>query len=203
VIDMQAPGVEVRPLREMAGGSTFNEVFLTDVEVPSTHMVGPPGEGWSVALTTMAHERLTAGLVGLAAMTPGPLIDLARSSCRNGGTAIEDPVLRARLIDLIARHRVLELTALRTLSAIARSGAPGPESSTLKLSWSHVGSRFAELAMDLVGLGGTLTGPRAPYDGQIPAAYSFAPSFHIGGGTDEIQRSVIGELVLGLPKEPR
>jgi alkylation response protein AidB-like acyl-CoA dehydrogenase len=203
VLDMHAPGVEIRPLREMAGGRTFNEVFLTDVEVPAKNLVGPAGQGWTVALTTMAQERLTAGLVGLAAMPTSPLIELARTAQRNGGPAIDDPVLRSRLIDVLMRHRVLELTSLRTLSAISLSGAPGPESSTLKLSWSNVGSSYAELALDLLGLSGTLTGSHAPYDGLVATAYSFAPSFHIGGGTDEVQRSVIGELVLGLPKEPK
>ncbi len=201
IVDMHAPGVDVRPLREMAGGRTFNEVFLSDVEVPARNLVGPAGQGWAVALTTMAQERLTAGLVGLAAMPTAPLIELARGAHRNGATAIEDRVLRFRLIDVLMRHRVLELTSLRTLSAISRSGAPGPESSTLKLAWSNVGSSYAELALDLLGVRGTLTGPKAPYDGLVAAAYSFAPSFHIGGGTDEVQRSVIGEHVLGLPKE--
>jgi alkylation response protein AidB-like acyl-CoA dehydrogenase len=203
ILDMQSPGVDVRPLREMAGGRTFNEVFLTDVEVPARNLVGPAGEGWTVALTTMAQERLTAGLVGLAAMPTAPLIELARTAQHNGAPAVDDPVLRSRLIDVLMRHRVLELTSLRTLSAIARSGAPGPESSTLKLSWSNVGSSYAELAVDLLGVRGTLTGSHAPYDGLVAAAYAFAPSFHIGGGTDEVQRSVIGEMVLGLPKEPK
>ncbi|MGN6473545.1 MAG: acyl-CoA dehydrogenase family protein [Mycobacteriales bacterium] len=203
ILDLQAPGVDVRPLREMSGGRTFNEVFLTDVEVPAKNLVGPAGEGWTVALTTMAQERLTAGLIGLAAMPTGPLIELARTASHNGAPAIDDPVLRARLIDVLMRHRVLELTSLRTLSAISRSGAPGPESSTLKLSWSNLGSSYAELALDLLGVSGTLTGPAAPYDGLVPAAYSFAPSFHIGGGTDEVQRTVIGEMVLALPREPK
>ncbi|HVV77230.1 MAG TPA: acyl-CoA dehydrogenase family protein [Mycobacteriales bacterium] len=203
ILDMHAPGVEIRPLREMAGGRTFNEVFLTDVEVPASNLVGPAGEGWTVALTTMAQERLTAGLIGLAAMPTAPLIELARAAQHNGAPAIDDPVLRSRLIDVLTRHRMLELTSLRTLSAMARSGAPGPESSTLKLSWSNVGSLYAELALDLLGAGGTLAGPQAPYDGLVAASYSFAPSFHIGGGTDEVQRSVIGEMVLGLPKEPK
>jgi alkylation response protein AidB-like acyl-CoA dehydrogenase len=203
VIDMTAPGVEVRPLREMSGGSTFNQVFLTDVAVPAANLIGPLGEGWTVALTTMAHERLTAGLMGLAAMKTGPLVDLARAARRGGRSATDDPVLRARLIDVVMRHRVLELTILRTVSAIARSGAPGPESSTLKLAWSEVGSNYAELAVDLLGPSGILTGSDAPYGGQLATAYSFAPSFHIGGGTDEVQRSVIGEKVLGLPREPR
>jgi alkylation response protein AidB-like acyl-CoA dehydrogenase len=136
-------------------------------------------------------------------MPTGPLIELARTARHNGESAIDDPVLRARLIDLVMRHRVLGLTSLRTLSAIAHSGAPGPESSTLKLSWSEVGSRYAELAVDLLGVSGTLTGSQAPYDGLVATAYSFAPSFHIGGGTDEVQRSVIAEMVLGLPKEPK
>jgi alkylation response protein AidB-like acyl-CoA dehydrogenase len=203
VIDMHAPGVDVRPLREMSGGSTFNEVFLTDVTVPAASLVGPAGEGWTVALTTMAHERLTAGLMGLASMKTGPLVDLARSTARNGRPAIEDRVLRSRVIDVVIRHRVLELTILRTVSAIARSGVPGPESSTLKLAWSHVGSRYAELALDLLGAAGALGGSSAPFGGQLATAYSFAPSFHIGGGTDEVQRNVIGEKVLGLPREPR
>jgi alkylation response protein AidB-like acyl-CoA dehydrogenase len=203
VVDMETPGIDVRPLREMAGGRTFNEVFLTDVAVPAKNLVGPAGEGWAVALTTMAQERLTAVLVGLAAMPTGPLVELARSATHNGAPAIDDPVLRARLIDVLMRHRVLELTSFRTLSAIARTGAPGPESSTLKLTWSNVGSSYAELALDLLGIRGTLTGAEAPYDGLVAAAYSFAPSFHIGGGTDEVQRSIIGEMVLGLPKEPK
>jgi alkylation response protein AidB-like acyl-CoA dehydrogenase len=204
VVDMETtPGIDVRPLREMAGGRTFNEVFLTDVAVPAKNLVGPAGEGWAVALTTMAQERLTAVLVGLAAMPTGPLVELARSATHNGAPAIDDPVLRARLIDVLMRHRVLELTSVRTLSAIARTGAPGPESSTLKLTWSNVGSSYAELALDLLGIRGTLTGAEAPYDGLVAASYSFAPSFHIGGGTDEVQRSIIGEMVLGLPKEPK
>lgn len=203
VVDMQAPGVDVRPLREMSGGSAFNEVFFTDVELPAANLVGPPGQGWMVALTTMAHERLTAGLMGLTAMSTAPLIELARTARCSCRPAIEDPVLRARLIDVVVRHRVLELTVLRTLTAIARSGAPGPESSTLKLAWSDVGSAYAELAVDLLGIAGTLTGPTAPYDGRVASIFSFAPSFHIGGGTDEVQRNVIGEKVLGLPKEPR
>jgi acyl-CoA dehydrogenase len=203
VIDMDAPGVDVRPLREMSGGTTFNEVFLTDVEVSGASVVGPVGEGWTVALTTMAHERLTAGLMGLAAMKTGPLIDVARATVRDGRPAIEDRVLRSRLIDVVMRHRVLELTILRTVSAIAHSGVPGPESSTLKLAWSEVASSYAELAIDLFGTAGTLTGSAAPFGGQLATAYAFAPSFHIGGGTDEVQRNVIGEKVLGLPREPR
>jgi len=203
IVDMTAPGVDVRPLKEMSGGTTFNEVFFTDVVVPASNVVGPVGEGWKVALTTMAHERLTAGLMGVATLTPDPLLALARRATRNGRPAVEDPVIRQRLIDVLIRHRVLELTVFRTLTTAARTGVPGPESSTLKLSWSEVASAQAELALDLLSLGGTVTGPEAPYAGSIAELYTFAPSFHLGGGTDEIQRNVIGEQVLGLPKEPR
>jgi alkylation response protein AidB-like acyl-CoA dehydrogenase len=203
VIDMTAPGVDIRPLREMSGGSTFNEVFFTDVEVPAANLVGPAGQGWMVALTTMAHERLTAGMMGIASLQTAPLLELARKTMHNGRPANEDPVLRERLVDVVMRHRVLVLTVFRTLTAVARSGVPGPESSTMKLSWSNVASALAELALDLLGMGGLLDGPSAPYDGEIASGYTFAPSFHIGGGTDEVQRNVIGERVLGLPREPR
>jgi acyl-CoA dehydrogenase len=203
VIDMRAPGVEVRPLREMSGGATFNEVFFADYHVPGDAVVGPVDQGWMVALTTMAHERLSAGLIGIGSMSIQPLLRLAGWARRHGGPATADPVLRERLADVVMRQRLLELTVLRTLTSVSRTGAPGPESSTLKLSWSTIGSAQAELALDLLGQRGVLAGTGAPCHGDVVTAYTFAPSFHIGGGTDEVQRTVIAEHVLGLPKEPR
>ncbi len=203
IIDMSAPGVEVRPLREMSGGSTFNQVFFTDVEVPAEAIVGPVDQGWTVALTTMAHERLSAGLMGLTSIKLQPLIDLAAASIGPGTPPSAAAQLRRRLVDVAIRQRVLELTVFRTLTAAARTGAPGPESSTLKLSWSMLGTEQVNLAVDLLGAAGMLAGETAPLDGEIVNAWSFAPSFHIGGGTDEVQRTVIAEHVLGLPREPK
>ena len=202
IVDMQAPGVEIRPLREMSGGTTFNEVFFTDVAVGADSLVGPVNQGWTVALTTLAHERFTAGLMGMTAMTVDPVLHLARTTSRGARPAAEDPVLRQRLADVWTRHKLLGLTISRALSAAERNGAPGPEGSTLKLAWSDLASAEASLALDVLGLPGTQTGPAAPAGGEWAMAYGFAPSYHIAGGTDEIQRTIIGERVLGLPKEP-
>jgi alkylation response protein AidB-like acyl-CoA dehydrogenase len=203
IIDMTAPGVEIRPLREMSGGTTFNEVFFTDVEVPASNVVGAVDQGWTVALTTMAHERLAAGLMGLQSVRVQPLIDLASRLVDPQTAPSEAASVRHRLVDLACRQRMLELTVFRTLTTAARTGAPGPESSTLKLTWSMIGSDQAELALDLLGTSGMLAGDGAPLGGEVVEAWSFAPSFHIGGGTDEVQRTVIAEHVLGLPREPK
>lgn len=203
IIDMKAPGVDIRPLREMSGGSTFNEVFFTDVEVPADRVVGPVDAGWTVALTTMAHERLSAGLMGLTSIKLQPLIDLMATTVGPATPASAAASFRERLVDVAIRQRVLELTVFRTLTAAARTGVPGPESSTLKLFWSMLGSDQVNLAVDLLGTAGMLAGDHAPLDGEVVSAWSFAPSFHIGGGTDEVQRTVIAEHVLGMPRDPK
>jgi acyl-CoA dehydrogenase len=203
VIDMHAPGIDIRPLREMSGGTTFNEVFFTDVELRADRLVGPLNQGWNVALTTLAHERFTAGLMGMTAMTAEPVLRLARATRRDGGApAADDPVLRQRLADVWTRHRLLGLTISRALTAAQANGMPGPEGSTLKLAWSDLATAEAGLALDILGAAGSLTGAAAPADGEWATAFAFAPSYHIAGGTDEVQRTIIGEHVLGLPRHP-
>ena len=201
IIDMQAPGVDVRPLREMSGGTTFNEVFFTDVVVEADALVGPVNQGWQVALTTLAHERFTAGLIGITAMAVEPLLSLATQPM-SGTPAAADPLVRDRLAEVYTRHKALTLTIFRTLTAIERGQLPGPEGSTLKLAWSRLATMEAELAMSILGPTGLLTGPSAPRGGEWATAFSFAPSYHLGGGTDEVQKTILGERVLGLPKEP-
>ena len=149
------------------------------------------------------HERLSAGLMGLTSIKVQPLIDLAAAAIGPATPASQAADYRHRLVDVAIRQRVLELTVFRTLTAAARTGVPGPESSTLKLFWSMLGTEQVNLAVDLLGAAGMLAGPHAPLDGEVVDAWSFAPSFHIGGGNDEVQRTVIAEHVLGLPREPK
>jgi alkylation response protein AidB-like acyl-CoA dehydrogenase len=190
-LDMRSPGVEVRPLRQMNGDTHFSEVFLTDVVVPDTDRIGTPGAGWKVAITTLAHERASIG-AGWGSVTPAELGALAR---RRG--AATDPAVRARLARVVADLEVSRLSNLRAKAA-ARSGRPpGPEGSGAKLRNSQVLRELSNLALDLEGAEG-LTGAS-----EWQTLFLTGPSFGIRGGTDEIQRNIMGERVLGLPPEPR
>jgi len=190
-MDMGCPGVTVRPLRQMNGDTHFSEVFMDGVVVPDDDRIGPTGTGWKVAITTLAHERASIG-AGWGAVTPTQLSGLAR---RHG--ADRDPVTRARLAGVVADLEVSRMSNLRAKMA-ARSGRPpGPEGSGAKLRNSQVLQRLSDLALDLEGPGGLVEGD----DWQT--LFLTGPSLGIRGGTDEIQRNIIGERVLGLPPEPR
>jgi alkylation response protein AidB-like acyl-CoA dehydrogenase len=187
---MDAPGVTVRPLRQMNGDTHFSEVFMDDVIVPDTDRIGPTGTGWKVAITTLAHERASIG-AGWGSVTPRQLSTLARER------GFDDGPGRDRLAAVIADLEVSRMSNLRVKVA-ARSGRqPGPEGSGAKLRNSQVLQRLADLALDIEGLDGLAGGD----DWQT--LFLTGPSFGIRGGTDEIQRNIIGERVLGLPPEPR
>ncbi|HEY8523836.1 MAG TPA: acyl-CoA dehydrogenase family protein [Acidimicrobiales bacterium] len=202
ICPMDAPGVTIRPLVEMTGAHTFNEVFLDEVRIPGANLVGEPGQGWSLAKATLANERVslsTGGALWGMGPTAAELIDLVRA---RGG--VTDPVLRQRLAALHIEGEILRLIRLRTVSASIRGRTPGPEASIRKVLADEHGQRLVGLAKDLAGAAGMLTdaGPLgAPVD-SWHHAFLFAPALTIGGGTAEVQRNIIGERVLGLPPEP-
>jgi alkylation response protein AidB-like acyl-CoA dehydrogenase len=202
ICPMDAPGITVRPIIEMTGAHTFNEVFLDEVRLPAGSVVGDVGQGWDLAKVTLANERVSLSSGG-ALWGQGPaadaLIDVVR---RAGGVA--DPVLRDRVARLHVEATLLRLIRLRTVSAQIRGEAPGPEASIRKVLADEHGQQLFDLAKDLTGAGGMLT-DHGPLGGSVDMwhhGFLFAPALTIGGGTGEVQRNVIAERVLGLPHEP-
>jgi len=189
-VDMAAPGMEVRPLRQMNGDTHFNEVFLSDAPVRDADRIGEVGDGWRVAITTLMHERGALGPGG----GPGrkELIGLAGAT---GATA--DPVLRDRLAAVVTQLETGRLNSMRARAARQSGRPPGPEGSGAKLRGAAAIKAMADLAVDVQGLGG-LVG-----EDDWLTLFLTAPSISIRGGTDEIQRNIVGERVLGLPAEPR
>jgi alkylation response protein AidB-like acyl-CoA dehydrogenase len=192
-LDMQAPGVDVRPLRQMNGDAHFTEVFLDNARVPDAHRIGEVGDGWRVAMTALSYER---GAVNAGAsrglLDVERLLDLARAR-----DCALDPVTRDAVVRVTIAARVMALTAQRARDA-ARAGRPGAEGSGMKLRGSAVFKQYAAAAIRLLGAD-ALVDP----DGEWGTLFLTAPSISIRGGTDEIQRNIVGERVLGLPAEPR
>jgi alkylation response protein AidB-like acyl-CoA dehydrogenase len=203
VVDMRAPGIEVRPIVQMTGTHEFNEVFFTDVRVPAANVVGGEHDGWRLAKVTLGNERVS--LSGEGALwgrgpTANDVLQLVRD---HGGT--RDALLRQRLARLYVESEVLRLIRLRTVSARVRGLEPGPEASVRKALSDVHGQHVMETAMELAGTYG-LCGDRGPY-GEADRTgwhygYMYARALTIGGGTSEVQRNILGEKVLGLPREP-
>jgi 3-oxochol-4-en-24-oyl-CoA dehydrogenase len=201
VCPMDAPGIEIRPIIEMTGGHTFNEVFLADVRLPADAVVGEVHRGWELAKVTLGNERVSLSSGG-ALWGMGPtgrdLLDLVR---RAGGVA--DPVLRQRIARLHTTEEILRLIRLRTVSAAVRGEAPGPEASIRKVIADEHGQEIMALAKDLAGAAG-MTSEAGPL-GTEPAAWHhgflFAPALTVGGGTGDVQRNILAERVLGLPHD--
>jgi alkylation response protein AidB-like acyl-CoA dehydrogenase len=202
VCPMDAPGITIRPIVEMTGAHTFNEVFLDEVRLPARNVVGEVGRGWSLAKVTLANERVSLSSGG-ALWGQGPtgadLVDVVR---RQGG--VDDPVLRQRVAELHIEGEVLRLIRLRTVSAAIRGEAPGPEASVRKVLADEHGQHVFGLAKDLAGAGAMLTdaGPLGAPVELWHHGFLFAPALTVGGGTGEVQRNILGERVLGLPAEP-
>ena len=201
ILDMQTPGVEIRPIRQISGSSHFNEVFFTDVRIPDTMRVGEVGKGWRVALTTLMNERY-----GMRE-APGPdfteVFELARSVELEDGPALENAAVRERLAEWYVRTQGLRFTKYRTMTALSRGQTPGPESSITKLVAASKLQEIAAYGLDLLGMGGVAMGKQLPLDGLFEEALLYSPALRIAGGTDEIMRNIIAERVLGLPQDPR
>jgi len=196
LVDMASPGIEVRPLHQINGAAHFNEVFLTDVRVPVENVIGEIDAGWGPILTTLANERTAIGGGGGVAFD-----HLARLAKATGGHA--DPRLRQELAAAFTRFEVLRYTGYRVQTALSQGRPPGAESSVLKLAYSQHLARTADLVLALEQAGGMLYDRDAPDDGVWQQYFLMQWASRIGGGTDQIQRNVLGERVLGLPPEPR
>jgi len=198
VVDMHAPGVEVRPLRQMTGGASFNEVFFTDVRIPDSHRLGDVNGGWTVALTTLMNERaaIGGGGGGVGLPTTTRIIEMIRALGRAG-----DPLIRQQLASVIINERVASYTNLRAMAKIAVGQLPGPEMSLAKLSLTANMLRTSDLVSSV--LGASITADTGTWGTYAWSDYVLsAPGMRIAGGTDEVLRNVLGERVLGLPKEP-
>lgn len=201
ICPMDLPGIEIRPIVEMTGGHTFNEVFLTDVRVPAEHLIGVAGDGWRLAKVTLSNERVSLSSGGaLWGMGPGSedLLDVVR-----GAGGVEHPLMRRRLVDLHIESEILRLIRLRTVTAAITGREPGPEASIRKVLADEHGQHIMGVAKDLAGAGGMLTdvGPLGTAVSLWNFGYLFAPALTIGGGTGDVQRNIIGERVLGLPRD--
>jgi alkylation response protein AidB-like acyl-CoA dehydrogenase len=201
VVNMRAEGVDVRPLRQITDETEFNEVFLADVFVPEDQLLGPVDEGWRVANSTLSHER---------GMNPRQLVihiqlveELLRMALESGG--FDDERLRGRLAQAAVEVRLFQLHNWRTLSRLAKGLEPGPEGSLLKLYWSEMSKRLHDTAMAALGPAAPLWrgADDNPGGGSWQRSWLYYQSSSIFAGTNEIQRTIIGERVLGLPREPK
>ena len=204
LLDMKTPGVTVKPLKQMTGDAEFNEVFFDNVRVHERHVLGGVDNGWSVGLTTLMYERLALGF-GLQVrlrITMDQLVDMARRMDKNGRSLTKDPVMRQKLAQLWIDTESLKYTGARAVTRLLKGELPGPEASTGKMMWVETHQRLQELAMEIQGPYSQLArGTAAAIDGGV-WQYSFLRSRanSIEGGTTEIQKNIIGERVLGLPK---
>ena len=198
IIDFAAAGVDIRPLRQMNGGSGFNEVFFTDVRIPDTNRIGDIDDGWRCAIAMLMNERVAIGSGGGGGRSAGvkPLIELAR---RQG--VADDPVVRQGLADLYIRMQIMSYIGQQTRAAVKAGKAPGPGGSIGKLAGAQLARLTSDLAMAIAGAGGQAW--EDPRDSRWALSVLSAPASRIAGGTDEVQRNIIGERVLGLPKEPQ
>ena len=204
LVDMRSPGITVRPLRQMTGESEFNEMFFEDVHVPRQNLLGGLNEGWRVATTTLMNERGTTALASVMRyrIVFDEILDLVRSMQRNGGPATTDPSVRQRLAQFYVELEMLRFTSYRAFSQILRGGNPGPEGSISKLAWSELNQRMQEFVIELEGPASQLVkgSPYAVQGGRWQHHFLRSRANTIEGGTSEIQRNIIAERVLGLPR---
>jgi alkylation response protein AidB-like acyl-CoA dehydrogenase len=193
-VPMRAKGVDVRPLRQMTGESEFNEVFLDEVEVATENLIGPENEGWHVAGTTLANER-GASFIWKEQVRQETAIELLWKTCAGAGL-LDDPIVRQRLARSWIEVELFRLHNARNLARLARGEELGPESSLVKLFWAASSQRLYDTAADVLGPGALLT------SGDWARGLLSTRANSIMGGTSEIQRNIIGERILGLPREP-
>jgi alkylation response protein AidB-like acyl-CoA dehydrogenase len=202
IVDMKAPGVEIRPIRQASGASGFNEVYFSDVRIADDHRLGEVGEGWKVSIVTLMNERLAVGSAG--APDADELVQLAQELEFEDGPAIENGAVRDRIADWYAEQSGLKFTKLRVQSALSKGGTPGPENSITKIVSANKLQGIGSFGMDLMDMGGILMDDdQVPMDGLFQGAWMSSPGLRIAGGTDEILRNIIAERVLGMPGDIR
>ena len=210
ICPMNLPGIDVRPIREMTGGETFNEVFFTDVRLPLDAVVGEVNDGWRLAKVTLGNERVSLSTGGLLWGHGPTALDLIAQIKR---APVTDPLLRQNIVKVYIEHQILELIRMRTLSARIRGEQPGPEASVRKILADEHGQHVMDLALSLQGASGMIAnahvgglsgtqGASAMEAAVWYYGFLFAQALTIGGGTGAVQRNIVGERVLGLPHEP-
>ena len=222
VCPMDVPGIEIRPITEMTGGHTFNEVFFTDVRIPAANLVGDLNDGWRLAKVTLGNERVSLSTGGVLWGNGPTAMELIESIREYSPQGVADPHLRQRIAQVYIEHTLLDLIRLRTLTAALKGEQPGPEASIRKILADEHGQHVMALARDMVGASALLTGgdgtdafvpgtdtlglgPEKPEGGLMhPGWYDgfmFSQALTIGGGTGEVQRNIVAERVLGLPHD--
>jgi alkylation response protein AidB-like acyl-CoA dehydrogenase len=199
---MDTPGITIRPLIEMTGHAWFNEVFFDDVEIPIENVVGEIDRGWDIVVTTLNVERGSASQNARLTADLDLLMQLARRVRRGEGPASRDPIIRQKLAGLAAELMVMKMSVLRNAAELDRKGVPGPEGSMLKLVWSELDQRVKELAVELLGPAGLVPegDPRAVDGGYWAYELLWSRAATIYAGTSEVQRNIIANRVLGLPR---
>jgi alkylation response protein AidB-like acyl-CoA dehydrogenase len=205
IFSMKTPGIEVRPLKTMTGMAEFNEVFFTNVRVPKKDIVGARGQGWFVANATLKHERGMLGDPNQAGTRLKEIIDLMQHETLDGERLIDNPVYRDRLLQLQARVLAMEFHGLRLLTASAKKEDPGIARLIVKLQGCELNHQLAAFAIDALGELGVLYGwpPHVRAYGMWQHRYMFDLGLIIGGGTAQIQKNIISERGLGMPREPK
>ena len=205
IFSMKTPGIEIRPLKTMTGHAEFNEVFFTDVRVPKSQIVGQRGEGWRVANATLKHERGMLGDPNAAESRLAAIIDLMREETVDGQRLIDNPLMRDRLMKMQARVLAMKFNGLRLISAQLNGDSPGLAALVVKLQGCDINHDLAALAIDALGELGVLydTSPHLRAAGSWQQRYMFGLGLIIGGGTAQIQKNIIAERGLGMPREPK
>ena len=204
LVDMHSPGVTVKPLRQMPGGAEFNEVFFEHVRVPKKQLVGQLNDGWRIAMTTLTHERASAsfGTQVQIKRALDDIIHVAKKVKRNGVSLSADPVIRQKLAQAYIRVDVMRLNNYRSITNQLRGQPPGPEASLDKLYWSETNKWMQEIGQEILGPFSQLDPTSSYYPTSVNLQFSFlwSRAETIYSGTSEIQRNIIGERVLGLPR---
>ncbi len=202
LVGMKSPGITIRPLVQITGDAEFSEVFFDQVRVPKANLLGVLNGGWDVAITVLMHERMAIGNTVILHQYINSVLALARRWPRDGGVASADPVLRQALAQVYIEGRALRLTGLRYITRQLRGEAPGPEGSVLKLAFTDTYKKMAEAVTQILGPYHQLwrAALGAPNGGRWAFQALFALRFGIAGGTTEIQKNIVGERLLGLPK---
>jgi alkylation response protein AidB-like acyl-CoA dehydrogenase len=197
LVDMRTPGFDIRPLKQMTGSEHFNEVFLDEVRIPHANVLGEVNGGWACTMTTLMNER---GLIAGAnrSSDTGALIDLARKRGRS-----DDPLLRQLLADCWIRQQIQRYHGFRLQTALSKGTPPGNETSVMKLFAAEYLRRLGNASLELLGPEGTLYDEASPAGIDWQARFLYAPAIRIAGGSNEVQRNIMAERVLGLPGEPR
>ena len=205
ILSMRTPGIEVRPLKTMTGASEFNEVFFTDVRVPKSQVVGERGQGWAVSNSTLKHERGMLGDPNASMARMNSILELMRAETLDGVRVIDMPVFRQRAMRLQARVMAMQFHAMRLLTASARGQGSGLPRLIVKLQACELNYQLSALAVDVMGEMGLLSpdSQEVRSHGTWPRRNMFDIGMIIGGGTAQIQKNIIAERGLGLPREPR